>query len=609
MGYLVPMRHSNSWITLRAVSAMPIVDLPRLERYLKHDSVASGRRGLRMAVRWLLVRWGRGRASLWLRAGVILILLVVELAWVGLGLGTVPPVNLTHGPGAVSFGTTVSTGRGSQSSRIGPMTGAGSNAATSTAPSTVAVGSYPDAVAYDSGNGDVYIANGDSGNVSVVDGATGAVIRSISVGSEPGAVAYDVENGNIYVANAGSSNLSVVNGPSDKVVGSIPVGTDPEAIAYDTINGYLYVVNCYSFNVSVIDGASNAVIKWIPVGSNPAGIAFDPSNGYLYVADRGSHNVTVINGATEKRVKSIPVGFDPSGIGYDSDNGYVYVTHPDRDDLTVINGTTDSVVGTIATGERPDSVVADATNGIVYVPNYWSKDVAVLNGSTDQVVLDVPVGNLPDALAYDSGSGYLFVSNGGSDSVSIIDARGCASCKASFNESGLPARTRWWVNLTDGQSFSSLLPTISFKEPNGTYHFSIATTDKEYQYRALGESGSTVVVYGSEATKALKFTRVTYRITFTESGLPSGTEWWVNLTNGRTLHSTHSTLSFGETNATYGYTTSSANASYAGESGNFTVNGGVVAEAVQFRLDPKLPELAGASSFPGVSRLTARRST
>src|SRR5947207_2428158 len=75
---------------------------------------------------------------------------------------------------------------------------------------TVPTGTYPLAVAYDSGNGYIYVTNQYSNNVSVISGTT--VVASVAVGVLPFGVAYDGRNGYVYVANCGSNNVSVIYG-------------------------------------------------------------------------------------------------------------------------------------------------------------------------------------------------------------------------------------------------------------------------------------------------------------------------------------------------------------------------------------------------------------
>ncbi|MEM3036001.1 MAG: hypothetical protein QXS18_04255, partial [Thermoplasmata archaeon] len=49
-----------------------------------------------------------------------------------------------------------------------------------------------------------------------------------------------------------------------------------------------------------------------------------------------------------------------------------------------------------------------------------------------------------------------------------------------FTESELPSGTTWYVNLSNGQSFSSTTNTITFNEPNGTYSYKVETANKNY---------------------------------------------------------------------------------------------------------------------------------
>ncbi|MEM4056922.1 MAG: hypothetical protein QW578_07790, partial [Thermoplasmatales archaeon] len=98
-------------------------------------------------------------------------------------------------------------------------------------------------------------------------------------------------------------------------------------------------------------------------------------------------------------------------------------------------------------------------------------------------------------------------------------------------------------------SFSSTTSTISFSETNGTYSYTIATTDKIYK---PSPSSGSFTVNGASLTESITFSLVTYTVTFTESGLPSGTTWSVTL-NGITESSTTNTISFLEPNGSYIY--------------------------------------------------------
>ena len=126
-----------------------------------------------------------------------------------------------------------------------------------------------------------------------------------------------------------------------------------------------------------------------------------------------------------------------------------------------------------------------------------------------------------------------------------------------IKENGIPNGTQWSVTLTgtafNGQyinvTLSSTNNTITFNEPNGTYSYTIAISNNEY---APKEYSGSFVINGASITESITFNMVTYKITFTESGLSSGNTWYVTL-NGTTKSSSNNTIIFNEPNGSYAY--------------------------------------------------------
>ena len=155
-----------------------------------------------------------------------------------------------------------------------------------------------------------------------------------------------------------------------------------------------------------------------------------------------------------------------------------------------------------------------------------------------------------------------------------------------FTETGLPASTVWFVNVTSStgveQSFSSSVDTITFYESNGTYSYTVSTENNLYMpYPASG----LMVINGTAGFSiTIDFTLATYEVLFTELGLPTGSEWTVTLDNGENATSNSQTISFLESNGTYSYSIIAASAGYyaSPSSGSVAVNGAAETVEVTF---------------------------
>ena len=156
---------------------------------------------------------------------------------------------------------------------------------------------------------------------------------------------------------------------------------------------------------------------------------------------------------------------------------------------------------------------------IVFSANYTSGGIITFNFDNDRTqnfsTNSVPSGTIFH-LVSSPDSGYSFVNWTGSvkstnNSIYVTVNQNIneeafykktTNYSVKFTESGLPSGNSWYVNLTNGQSFSSTTSTMSFSEPNGTYSYTIGNVSG---YTASPSSGS-ITVSGSNATKTITFT-------------------------------------------------------------------------------------------------------
>lgn len=155
--------------------------------------------------------------------------------------------------------------------------------------------------------GKIYIdhATGASalGTVSVIDTKNGTVIKEIKTGLHPNAIICDKQKKFVYVCNGNSDNISVINCNDDVVTDSISVrlnpdqqmliGDSPNALALDSSGNTLYVANGMDNalavihlgkNISATGNGTTFIQGFIPTEAYPSGITIF-NNNLLLVAN------------------------------------------------------------------------------------------------------------------------------------------------------------------------------------------------------------------------------------------------------------------------------------------------------------------------------------
>jgi len=291
-----------------------------------------------------------------------------------------------------------------------------------------------------------YIANFDSGNVSVIDTSTNKVVATIPVGAVPYYVAVNSTGTRAYVNCSGSicvidtstnsviakipvavvaaggdwrwgemainstdtllymtcnDSICVMNLKTNKEVGApIPVGKVPYIVVLNPSNTRIYVTNTQSHDVSVIDTTNNNPVATIKVGTYPFGAAITPDGARVYVANQGSATVSVIDTSNNSVIKTIPVGEGPTGVAINPTGTRVYVTNHHGsvvpgNTVSVIDTSNNSVIATVLVGTMPVGVSVNLAGTRVYVTNVMSNNVSVIDTVTNKVIDTVPVGSKP----------------------------------------------------------------------------------------------------------------------------------------------------------------------------------------------------------------------
>ena len=202
-------------------------------------------------------------------------------------------------------------------------------------------------------------------------------------------------------------------------------------------------------------------------------------------------------------------------------------------------------------------VISSNEQSLVFYFDMYSGILVALYGTnaTGSITLNITSTNIPEA----------------STTVSYYTV--------TFSESGLPAGTEWYLNLSNGMTYSTTADTISIQEPNGTYSFTVASSNKMF---GPSPSSGTLTVKKGSVSVSITFSLIKYTVLFSETGLPSGTSWYV-IFDGMNQSSTKGTIAFTFPNGTYSYTIGNVSGySLAASSGSISVKGHNAAVSISF---------------------------
>jgi len=299
--------------------------------------------------------------------------------------------------------------------------------------------------------------------------------------------------------------------------------------------------------------------------SEPTWISFDPA-GDAWVTDYGNNRVvefpsplttgeaaTVVVGEPNltAQVSAFPSSlFGPNEAWFD-EHGNLWVADSDNNRVVEYPGPASS----IRSNETAIGVLGQG-------------NLSTHAAATSRTGLSFPTEVFGDA----QGDIWVFDAN----NARILEY-GPARFDLNFTVSGLAAGSNWSVTF-NGASPYTTNASIESSLVNGSYAW---TAGSQNGYIATPTS-SVAELNGATLVVPVDYVPFTYSVTFTESGLPSGTSWTVTL-NGAPHTTTSSSITLQEPNGSYAYTILPvAGYSSSVSSGNVEVSAAPAGVAVTF---------------------------
>ena len=219
--------------------------------------------------------------------------------------------------------------------------------------SIIPVGETPKGVKIHPEGNLAFVANENSGTISVIDVDSLTVTKEIEVGKVPHNIRFDSQGNTAYVTLQGEDKVAVIDVKNFEMTDSISVEKLPHNLDLSQDGRYLYTANIGTSDVAVIDLQTKEIIKRIKVSTGHHGIDVTNDGARIYVSGIGADKINVIDAESLELVKQIDVDKGPHGIRASEDGSKVYVGVTTTNEVLVIDSDSLEIKEKIQTGKIP----------------------------------------------------------------------------------------------------------------------------------------------------------------------------------------------------------------------------------------------------------------
>ena len=173
----------------------------------------------------------------------------------------------------------------------------------------------------------IVVANGETGNVQIVDGASLQQVKAISLSEDADNVRYDPRATRLYVGH-GSGALAVIDASDWRVLGNIRLSGHPESFQLESTGPRVFVNVPTANHIAVVDrNAMKVLATWPVIGAQSNfPMALDEANHRLFVGCRQPARVLVYDTATGRQIDALEIGGDTDDLFYDAARRRLYVS-------------------------------------------------------------------------------------------------------------------------------------------------------------------------------------------------------------------------------------------------------------------------------------------
>lgn len=276
-------------------------------------------------------------------------------------------------------------------------------------------------------NADIYVS-GEGAVVAVVDGRTLEVAKTIpekpgvalaagQIFSAPGPLALTPDGKKLYVANTDSGSVTVFDIEKNSVLKLIKsVG---QGIADLAVQGQLvFSVNSGESSATVIDAKEDKIKEKINLGSGPHKIFSEPGQSRIFVlTDAG---LVVLDGSSGRKINSAPINKKANDLAVDFAAKRIFISSAVDENILILDSETYQKVGEISSLKSVGALALSREKKVIFALQGRVENRVKVFNYDGSLLKTIALQYGPDGMMYDKLPGG-FTDDGGVPSAIALD--------------------------------------------------------------------------------------------------------------------------------------------------------------------------------------------
>jgi len=260
----------------------------------------------------------------------------------------------------------------------------------------------------------LYVDQGNTGDLTVIDPRTGRVARIIPNVTDPYNLYFTPDGTKAVVVAEDNKRLDFRDPTTFKLIKSVNVpwpGVDHLDFTAD--GRYLLASTEYSGMVVKVDTVAMKIVGRLSVGGKPIDVRLSPDGSVFFVANQGLSGVSVIDPVHMKQIKFIRTGVGAHGFAVSRDAKLFYLSNRIAGTITVLDPIKRAIVSTWRVGGSPDMLQVSPDGTQLWFSNRFSSFVTVVNTKTGKIIAKIKTGSSPHGLCYFPQPGNISLGHNG----------------------------------------------------------------------------------------------------------------------------------------------------------------------------------------------------